>query len=99
MELPEPDALNPQPPPARMRLLDEVLRPAQRRPLIRTRSRKARLGRHHEAPIRMQRLADELLRHVRPVRIRRVDEVDADLRETPKGTQRLGAIRRIAPDA
>src|SRR5580692_5597278 len=70
-----------------------------RLPLTRPWTREACLRRDQEAIVRMQRLADQFLRYVRPVAIGRVDEVDTELWQTPQGGQRGRTIPRRAPDA
>ena len=47
----------------------------------------------------MQRLADQVFADERSVRVRRVDEVDPELRQPPQDTQRLVSIVRLTPDA
>jgi hypothetical protein len=47
----------------------------------------------------MKRLPDQLLRHVRPVGVRGIDEVDAKLRQTLQRADGLGLFFRLAPNA
>ena len=47
----------------------------------------------------MERLADELLRHVRPVGIGSVDEVDAELRQALQRAYDLKLVFRRTPNA
>ena len=56
-------------------------------------------GDHQPGGIRMQRLRDELLAHVGAVRIRRVDQVDAQLHRAPQHADGLLAVRGRPPDA
>src|SRR5258708_24882460 len=46
----------------------------------------------------MQRLADQLLAHERPIAVSRVDEVDAQLDCPAQDPDRLTAVRRLPPD-
>jgi hypothetical protein len=49
--------------------------------------------------IRVQRLADDLLADVRPVAVRRVDEVDAEVDRPAQYPDALGPVGRLTPDA
>ena len=69
-------------------------------PLAGAGTHEAGLGRdEHLLRVRVQRLAQDLLAHVRPVRISGVDEVDAELDGAPHDANALVAVGRLAPDA
>ena len=58
------------------------------------------LGRDHQAlRIGVERLGDQLFADVRPVRVRRIDQVDAQLERPPQHRQRFRVVRRWSPDA
>src|SRR6478735_11375236 len=57
------------------------------------------LGGDQNAAIRMERLADELLGHVGPVRIGGIDEVDAERRQALQRADGLGLVFRRTPNA
>src|SRR6185437_2238138 len=68
-------------------------------PLIRPRASEAALRRDHEpARIRMKCLADEPFRDLRSIRVRRVDECNAQLDQPLEHSFRLGDIPGLAPD-
>ncbi len=100
VQLPEIDLVDAQPVAAAMRLANEIVGIAVRLPGIRTRAPQAGLRRDMDAPaIGMQRLANELLRHVGPIGVGRVDEVDAEFRDSPQRRQRLGPVAGRPPDS
>src|SRR6185437_2040775 len=100
MQLPQIKTLCPQVPQTHLHLLRDVFRAAERHPLIRARTHKTSLGRNHKTFfIRSQSLADKNLADVRAIRIRCVDEVDAELDRTAQDTFGLLAILRLAPDS
>jgi len=47
----------------------------------------------------MERLGDQALVHLRPIRMCGVDEVDLELDRSPKHSASLVGIARLAPDA
>src|SRR6185437_2637406 len=71
----------------------------KRTPPIRPRAGEARFRGDENIPIRMQRFMNEPLGDIRSVRIRRIDEVDAELRQTLQRADRFLPILRLAPDA
>ena len=79
MQLPESDLLKTQPFPAFHRLLAQIFRTSIPLPCIGTRSSQPGLGRNEHAVIRVKRLADELLRDIRPIGVRGVEEIDTEL--------------------
>src|ERR1044071_5741108 len=100
MQLIEVDALQLQPAQASVELLAQPLRPRVLDPLARPRPVEPTLRGDDESRwIRMERLADELLADVRPVRLPGVDEVDPQLHGPPQHAPRLGRIFRRSPHA
>jgi hypothetical protein len=84
VELVEIDAVQLQAAQAAVAALLQALGPRVARPLAGTGPAKAALGGDHEAvPIRMERLRDQVLAHLRPVRVCGVDQVDAELDNAP----------------
>src|SRR3984885_14835618 len=61
MQLPQIDDLDAEPPAARMRLLDQIFRPADRYPDVLTSAREAPLGRDMDLAIGRERFFDQLL--------------------------------------
>src|SRR5207248_8646688 len=85
MELIEVDPLELQPLQASVELLAQPLRPPVLDPLVRPGAVEASLRGDDEAGrVGVQRLADELLADVRPIRLGGVDEVDAELDGAPQ---------------
>ena len=100
VQLVEVDPVEPQPPQARLAALLEPLGARVARPLAGTGPPQAALGRDHEpVRIRVERLGDQVLAHLRAVRVGRVDQVDAELHDAPE--EALGLLRIVgrAPDA
>ncbi len=85
--------------PTGMRLLNEIFRPTERCPLIRAGPHQAGLRRDQHSVVRVNRLADQLLRDVWAVGVGSVDEVDADIGQTPQHAKHLVAIGRVTPDS
>ena len=56
-----------------------------RHPPVRPRAREARLGSDQQPFVRMKGLVDQLLRHMGPVAVGRIDEIDAELGEPRPG--------------
>jgi hypothetical protein len=84
---------------AHLRLLAQVLGPAQRPPVARARPAQARLGSDHQVVrVRVERLLDQLFGHDRPVRVGGVDEVDAQLDRAPQHAYGLLGVLRVTPD-
>ena len=99
VELEEVDALETEPTQAELGLLPQVRGTSERHPLAGAGPDESRLRRDHEpVGIRVERLADQLLVHVRPVRVGRVDEVDPELDGAAQDTDRLVVVARRAPD-
>src|SRR5580658_7112257 len=89
-----------QAPEAALALGAQLLRPAVRLPPARAGTLKPALGGDNQiVRIWIERLRDEALADLGPVRVRRVDERDAQLDDPPQRRQGLRLIRRIAPDA
>ena len=100
VELEQVDPLDAEPAQAHLAFLPQILGPAQRRPLVRPRPCQPSLrGDDESGRVRMQRLADQILADVRAVRVRGVDQVDAELDRAPQDGERLLAVGRLAPDA
>jgi hypothetical protein len=99
VQLPKTDPLHPELLAALERFLAQPFRPPVRRPNAWARTRQPGLGGDQHAAIRMERLADELLRQVRPVGIGSVDEVDAELRQALQRAYGLRLVFRRTPNA
>src|SRR5213079_1449625 len=85
MKLIDIDSVHPEAPETSFNRFAQVLRTAVVCPLVRARAVPPALGCDHEVlRIRMQRLCNQVFAYVRPVRIRCVDEVDAQLHSAPK---------------
>ena len=100
VQLVEVDAVELQPPQAGLAALPRAAPAARRAATGRDRSPQAALRRDHEpVRVRMERLGDQVLAHLRAVRVRRVDQVDAELDDAPE--EALGLLRVVgrAPDA
>src|SRR5690606_15950816 len=80
MQLPQVDALAAEPAQAEDRLLAQVLGPSARDPLTGARPDQPALCRNNDAVVRMQRIANEPLAHLRAIGDRRIDEIDAEFR-------------------
>ncbi len=81
-------------------LLAQVRRRADRGPLARSLSGQPRLGGdHHVVVVRVQRLAEQVLRHVRAVGVGGVEERHADLDRAPQHGERGVVVARRSPDA
>src|SRR5580700_4339375 len=99
MQLVKIDALELKSPQASLTRLAQMLRPTVRHPLRSARSQLPALGRDHEsARIRMQRLGDETLAHLRTVSVRGIDEVDAKLQRPTQHLTCFGRILGLTPD-
>src|ERR687897_248603 len=100
MQLVDVDPLQPEPAQAALARLLQVLRAAVARPLPRPGAQETALrGDHQPVGIRVERLGDQVLTHLGPVRVGRVDQVDAELNDAPKDPFRLVRILGRAPDA
>jgi hypothetical protein len=99
VQLPKPDLLHTELLAALERFLAQPLRPPIHLPNAGAKPLEPGLGGDQHAAIRMKRLADQLLRHVRPVGVRGIDEVDAKLRQTLQRADGLGLVFRLAPNA
>src|ERR1700722_18567219 len=78
MQLPQANLLDPESMAAGIRLLDQIFRPSQRCPAIRSGPGEARLGGNEDVPIWVQRLTDQFLGDVGAVRVGGVDEIDVE---------------------
>jgi hypothetical protein len=77
MELIQGDLVQPQASQAALARLPQMFRPAVGIPPSGARAYESTLGRDDQIlRVRMERLGDELLAHVRAVRVRSVDEID-----------------------
>src|SRR5437763_10540247 len=100
MQLPEIDALQPQPAQAAFESFPQPLRPAVDRPLIRTGALEAAFrGDDETLRIRIECFGDQLFADVRTIRLRGVDEIDAELDGAAEDSQRFFVILRWPPDA
>ena len=100
MQLQQVDAIDAEAAQAHLDLLAQVRRASDHMPLARAGTHEAGLRRdEHLLRVRVQRLAQDLLAHVRTVRISGVDEVDAELDRAPHDANALVAVGRLAPDA
>ena len=98
VQLEQVDPLHPQALEARLASLHEVLGAGVGAPLVGPVAHQPRLGRDHEAlGVGVQRLGDELLAHEGPVRVGRVDEVDAEVYGAPQHAEGLGAVAGRTP--
>src|SRR5437016_4545102 len=69
-------------------------------PFVRPRPLKTGFGRDQKIGwIWMQRLSDETLGNLGPVRVGGVDEIDSQLHRPPQDSNRLGMVGRFSPDA
>jgi hypothetical protein len=99
VELVDVDPLQPQAAQAPLASLVEVVRATVSVPLPGARSQEPALGRDHQVVrIGMERLGDQALAHLGPVRVRRVDEVDSQVDGASKDPLRGLGVGRIAPD-
>jgi hypothetical protein len=99
VELPELVLLDAEALQAALRVSDQFFRTAILAPLVRTGASEAALGGDKQAIIRMQRFADEFLRHMWPVGFGSVDKVHAEFGQTPQSGKRFGFVFRLAPNA
>src|SRR5580658_6132705 len=99
MKLPESDLLDAELLETALRLPNQVGGAPVRGPLAWARTREARLGGDQQSPIRMKRLANQLLRHIGAVAVGRVDEVDAQFGEPAQRGERRVPVGRWPPDA
>ncbi len=85
---------------AHLAFLTQVWREAQHRPLIRPGAQQPGLGGDDQVVgVGVQRLADQLLGHVRPVRVGGVDEVDAHFDGAAQYADAFVVVGGRAPDA
>ena len=78
----------------------QMLGPPVLDPLARSGSLKSGLGRDDDiARIRVQRLRDQTLGDFRPVRVRGINECDAESHRAPEHRDRFGVVRGFAPYA
>ena len=99
VQLPKVDALKAQPPQRHVHALAQVLRASDRAPLIGALAREAAFRCDEEPLIRIEGLADEVLAHLRAIRVGGVDEIDAEFNRSTQDLDGSAAICRIAPDA
>src|SRR2546425_10458801 len=99
MKLPEIDLLDAELPETAPGLRNQICGASVRGPLIRPRTRQARLCGDQQSFIGMKRLADQLLRDIGAVAVGRVDEIDADLGEPAQRGKRCMTVGRRSPDA
>lgn len=100
VQLPQIDALDLEALEASLERLAQMAAVSVRRPLIRSGPLEATLCRDHQPlRIRVQRLGDEFLGHVWPVRVGRVDEIHSELDGAPKHADRFFLVRRRPENA
>src|ERR1700761_6672331 len=100
MKLPQIDSVNLQKPQTKLGLLRQVLRPAYGGPFVRSLPRQPALGRnHHALRVRRQRLANQSFAYRRTIRVRRIDEVDAQLHRPPQQLFGVLPTLRLPPYA
>lgn len=99
VQLPQPDPLDPELLAALDRLLAQIIRAPVHLPDARARPPEPSLGGNQDAVIRVERFADEPLGDVRPIGIRGVDEIDAELGHALQRPKRFRSIFRRTPDA
>jgi hypothetical protein len=100
MELIQGDMVQPQASQAALASLPQMFRSAVGMPLSGAGAYESTLGRDDQIlRVRMERLGDELLAHVRAVGVRSVDEVDPELDGSAQHSAGLVSVGRIAPDA
>src|SRR5258708_36740539 len=75
-----------------------MLGPTVLTPPVRPRADQPAFGGDRYIVIRMQRLADQLRAHERPIAVSRVDEVDAQPDRPAQAPDRLTPVRRLPPD-
>ncbi len=100
VQLEEVDLIHPETGQAPFALLTEVLGTPVGRPLVRAGTGETGLGRDlQRGRVGVKGVMDELLRHIRSVRVRRVDQVHAQLDGAPQDAEREIAIPRGPPHA
>ena len=99
VQLPQIDALDAEPLEAALHAIAQERRPAVDDPLVRSRPFEAGLRRDHEAFVRVEHVANDVFADVRPVGLRGIDEVDAELGELAERCLGVAHARRWAPDA
>src|SRR5688572_7727122 len=99
MQLPEPDLLHAELLAASDGLAAEIVRIAMHLPRNGTGAPEAGLGRDQEALIGIKGLADQFFGDVGTVGIGGIDEIDAELRHAPQGSERSFAVGGKAPNS
>lgn len=100
MQLEEIDLVHAEASEAALALRTEVLGTPVGRPLVRPGTGQAGLGRDlQRGRVRVERVVNELLRHIRSVRVRRVDQIHAQLDGAPQDAEGEIAIPRWPPHA
>src|ERR1019366_4290037 len=79
-------------------LLAQVVRSTTLTPRVRTDAQESGLGRDLDVPVRVERLADQLLGDVGPVGVGGVDEVDAEFHGAAQDRATLVGILRRSPN-
>ena len=98
MQLIEIDAIEAQPAQAAIELLAKAIGTRVLLPLVRPGTIKAALGRDDEfRGIRIERLRDQLLADMRPVRFGGIDQRHVELDRAPQRRDRLGPVARRSP--
>ena len=100
VQLIEVDAVDLQPPEAPFAGLPQVLGPPVARPLSRPGTGQAALGGDHE-PVRvgMKRFGDQVLAHLRPIRVGGVDQIDSSSTTRRSSARAESGSSRRPPDA
>jgi hypothetical protein len=98
VKLPEIDPLQLQPAQTHHHALAQIFRSAEQFPALRPAAGEPALGGDDDVLVGMQRLGDQFLADIGTVALRRVDEIDAELRQPLQDPDRLAAIGRRAPD-
>ena len=99
VQLPQVDAVDRESTQGHLHALTQVLGAAHDLPAVRSLAGEAALRCDDDVPVRVERLADEVLADERPVGVGGVDEVDAELDRATQHRNRGVAVRRVAPDA
>src|SRR4051812_44156225 len=98
MQLIEIDAIDAKPRQTSFELLTEMFGPAIRRPLVRSRPIQSAFRRDdHAMGIGMQRFCDKRLADVRPIRLRGIDEGDAEFHGASQCRNRFCTIAWRSP--
>ncbi len=99
VQLEQVDAVDPEAAQAHLALLAQVLGSSDGHPDARSAAGQSGLGRDHEpVGVGVERLVDEILADLGPVRVGGVDQVDTEVDRTSEDADAVVAVGRLAPD-